>query len=42
MTQKLIPQRTEKEPYTITEAQKDAARKRRKYGQPKAPKAAKK
>lgn len=33
--QKPTPQRTEKEPYTITEAQKDAARKRRKFGQPK-------
>ncbi len=32
---KLIPQRLEREPYTITEAMKNAARERRGYGKPK-------
>lgn len=32
---KLVPARTEKEPYTITEAQKAAAAERRKVGKPK-------
>lgn len=32
---KLVPARTEKEPYTITEAQREAARLRRGYGKPK-------
>jgi len=32
---KLIPARTEKEPYKITDAQKQAAAERRKVGKPK-------
>lgn len=32
---KLVPARTEKEPYTITEAQKNSAAERRKVGKPK-------
>lgn len=31
----LVPARTEKEPYTITEQQKNAAAERRKVGKPK-------
>ena len=32
---KLVPARTEKEPYKITEVQREAARLRRGYGKPK-------